>query len=83
MGQILSEVGLLFLCILYESISKNEGSYALSFYRSKMILDRPNCFGQVQIDLVMSKSFWSGPNHFGQVQLDYSGLFFIIWNCPK
>ena len=33
---------------------------ALSFYRSKMILDRPNCFGMVQIVLVESKSFWLG-----------------------
>ena len=43
--------------------------YALSFYRSKMILDRPNCFGWIQIVLVGSKSFWSGLNHFGQVQI--------------
>ena len=33
---------------------------ALSFYRSKMILDHPNCFGRVRIVLVGSKSFWSG-----------------------
>ena len=41
----------------------------MSFYRSKMILDRPNYYGQVQIGLVRSKLFWSGPNHFGQVQI--------------
>ena len=35
---------------------------ALSFYRSKMILDRPNCFG-------WHKYFWSGPNRFGRVQI--------------
>ena len=35
---------------------------ALSFYKSKMILDRPNCFGLVQIILVGSKLFWSGLN---------------------
>jgi hypothetical protein len=36
------------------------------------------------------KLFWSGPNRFGQVQiilvsfkLDFSGIFFIIWTCPK
>ena len=42
---------------------------ALSFCRPKMILDRPNCFGQIQIVLVMPKSFWSDLNHFGQVQI--------------
>ena len=31
--------------------------YALSFYRFKMVLDRPNCFGWIQIVLVGSKSF--------------------------
>ena len=30
--------------------------------RSKIILDRPNCFGRVQINLVRSKSFWPGSN---------------------
>ena len=44
-------------------------TYALSFYWSKIILDRPNCFGRVQIDLVRSISFWSGPNHFDQVEI--------------
>ena len=42
---------------------------ALSFYGSKMILDRPNNFGRVPIVLHKSNSFWSGPNHFGQVQI--------------
>ena len=40
-------------------------SYALSFYRSKMILDRPNCFERVQIVSVRSKLFWSDLYHFG------------------
>ena len=31
---------------------------ALSFYRSKIILDHPKCFGRVQIVLVGCKSFW-------------------------
>ena len=44
---------------------------------SKMILDCPNCFGQVQI-------FWSSPNGFGQVQIrTFFGLIFTIWTCPK
>ena len=43
--------------------------YVLSFYGSKMILDRPNDFGQVPIVMDMSNLFWSGPNHFGQVQI--------------
>ena len=30
-------------------------TYALSFYRSKIILDGPNCFGRVQIILDRSK----------------------------
>ena len=69
---------------------KLQHNKALSFYRSKMILDRPNCFGQIQIVLVGSKSFWSGPNHFGWVQiilvtfkLDFYSLIFIIWAFPK
>ena len=55
-----------------------------------MILDRPNCFGQVQIDLVMSKPFWSGPNHFGQVRIRLFWTIFynlelskMIWTRPK
>ena len=62
----------------------------LSFYRSKMILDHPNCFGWLQIVLVGSNPFWSGPNHFGQVQIRlfwtnfYSlDLSKMIWNWPK
>ena len=43
--------------------------YALSFYGTKIILDRPNNFGRVPIVLDGSNSFWSGPNHFGQVQI--------------
>ena len=34
-----------------------------------MILDHPNCFGQVQIILVKSESFLFGPNCFDQVQI--------------
>jgi hypothetical protein len=41
----------------------------LSFYWTKMILDRPNNFGRVPIVLQKSNSFWSGPNNFGQVQI--------------
>ena len=55
-----------------------------------MILDRPNCFGWVQIVLVWSNSFWSGPNHFGQVQIikispeKYNfNLTKMIWTRPK
>ena len=43
--------------------------YALSFYGSKIIFDRPNNFGRVPIVLDVSSLFWSGPNHFGQVQI--------------
>ena len=40
-----------------------QSRYALSYYRSKMILDSPNCFDWVQIVLVgYYKSFWSGSN---------------------
>ena len=62
----------------------------LSIYMSKMTLDRPNCFGRIQIVLVGSKSFCSGPNHFVWVQiilvrfkLEFCSLIFIIWTCPK
>ena len=44
-------------------------SNALSFYWSKMILDRPNHFGWVPIVLDGCNFFWLGPNHFGQVQI--------------
>ena len=57
--------------------------YALSFYRSKMILDRPNCFGRVQIVLVGSKSFWLGPNHFGQVQIRFFWTNFYNLDLTK
>ena len=70
--------------------SREQLTYALYFYRSKMILDWPNCFGQVQIVLVRSKSFWLGPNHFGQVQIRLfwtnfynSDLSRMIWTRPK
>ena len=56
-----------------------------------MILDHPNCFGQLQINLVGSKLFWSGPNHFGQVhiRLFWTVFFYgvdlskMIWTRPK
>ena len=37
-----------------------QGTNALSFLSSKIILDRPNHFDQFQIVLVGSISFWSG-----------------------
>ena len=43
---------------------------ALFFFRF-MILDRPNCFGRVQIVLVGSNLFLTFPNHFGQVQIRF------------
>ena len=42
---------------------------ALSFYGSKMILDRANHFGRAQFVLVGSNSIWLGPDHFGWVQI--------------
>ena len=64
--------------------------HALSLYRSKIILDQPNCFGQVQIVLVGSKLFWLGPNHFGQIQirLFWTDLYNLDltktnWTCLK
>ena len=50
--------------------SKILKTYALSFYRSKMIFDRPNCFSQIQVTLVTFK-------------LIFSALSFIIWTWPK
>ena len=55
----------------------------MSFYRSKMILDCPNCFGKVQIVLVRSKLFWSGPNHFGQFQIRLFWTSFYNLNLSK
>ena len=64
--------------------------YALSFYRSKMILDCPDCFGWVQIILVGSKLLWSGPHNLGQVEIRLFWANFyslrlskMIWNRPK
>ena len=64
--------------------------YALFFYRSKVILDRPNCFGRIQIILVGSESFWLGSNNFGQVQIRFLLTNFynldlskMIWTRPK
>ena len=63
---------------------------ALSFYGSKIILDRPNHFGRVPIVLDGSNSLWSGPNHFRQVQIiknspEKSNLYLtkMIWTQPK
>jgi hypothetical protein len=65
-------------------------AYFLSFYGSKMILDRPNNVGQVPIVLDGSNLFCSGPNHFGEFQnLKISpeksnlNLTQIIWTQPK
>ena len=44
-------------------------SNALSFYWSKMILDRPNHFGWVPIVLDECNLFWLVPNYFGQVRI--------------
>ena len=64
--------------------------YALSFYGSKMIMDRPNDFDRVPIILDGPNSFWSGPNHFGQVQIikispekSNLNLTKMIWTRPK
>ena len=65
---------------------------ALSFCRSKTILDHPNsnCFGWLQIVLVESILFRSGPNHFCHVQVrllqtNFYNLDLIkmIWTRPK
>ena len=63
---------------------------ALSFYGSKMILDRPNYFGWVRIVLDGSNSFWSCSNHFGKVQIikispekSNMNLNKMIWSWPK
>ena len=63
-------------------------SNALSFYSSKINLDRPNHFGRVPMILIESKLFWSGSKHFGQDQIrlfwaNFYNLVFIIWTCPK
>ena len=60
-------------------------TYALSFYRSKMIFDRPNCFGRVQVVLIRSKLFWLDHNQIILVtfKLNFSALSFIIWTCLK
>jgi hypothetical protein len=51
-----------------------QGANVLSFYGSKIISDRQNCFVRVQIVLVKCKLFWSDPNRFGQVQIR------LFWN---
>ena len=61
-GQVL-ELPFEILSFLHmQFMKKNHWPYAVSFYRTKMILDRPNCFGRVQMVLVGSKSFWSHSN---------------------
>ena len=64
--------------------------HALSFYSSKMNLDRPNHFGRVPIILVGSKLFWSGPKNFcqGQIRLFWAKFYNLeqvkmIWTRPK
>ena len=50
-----------------------------TFYRSKMILDRPNCFGRVQVLLLGSKGFGQVQIILLRFKLDFSRLIFIIW----
>ena len=50
---------------------------------TKIILDRPNCFGQVKILFVGSKSFWLGSNRFGQVQIIFFRTNFYNLDLPK
>ena len=64
--------------------------YALSFWKSRMILDPLNHFGQIPIALKGCNSFWSGANHFEQVQIikispekSNLNLTNIIWTQPK
>ena len=57
--------------LILEKWKKGDKINAWFFYWSKMILDCPNCFGQVQIILVRFKL------------VDLSRLFFIFWTCPK
>ena len=84
-----------FYCIksknqLYQILPYHDHIYALSFYGSKIILDRPNYFGWLPIILDGSNSFWTGPNHFGQFQITKTSpeksnwnLTKMIWTCPK
>ena len=55
-------------------------SHTLSFFRSKMILDSPHCFGQVQNVLIWSKSIWLGSN---RIFLDYNFIIFTNLTRPK
>ena len=66
-----------------DSVRRSLNIYALSFYGTKMILDRPNNFGRVPIVLDGSNSFWSGPNHFGQVVIIKFAQRSLIWTWPK
>ena len=75
---------------LHSKYNNFQGSHALSFYESEMILDRPNHFGRVPTILGGSNLFWSGANHFGQVQIlkisqDIFNLNLtkMIWTQPK
>ena len=59
-------------------------------YKSKIILDGPNCFGRVQIVLLGSNWFWSGQNYFDQVQVRFFWTNFydldlikMSWTRPK
>ena len=75
--------------VLHQSAIQILGKvYALSFYRSKNILDRPNRW--LQIFLVGSKSFWSDTIHFSRVWIWFLwinffnlDLFKMIWTRPK
>ena len=87
---LVTKFSFFFLASLTTQYCPQDGQYAPSFCMSKIILDRPNCFGQVQIILVGFRSFWSSPNHFVQVQIRLLWISFYDlemtktnWTCPK
>ena len=77
------------MLIFFNLKSLQSNLCALSLYRSKMILDGPNCFRRVQFVLVGLKLFWSGPNHWSGLnytfldQLYNLDLSKMIWTPPK
>ena len=58
-------------------------TFPLSFYGSKMILDRPDHCVQVPIFLNGSNSFWLGPKHIRQVQIIWISQKNLILTWPK
>ena len=54
---------------LFKITNENLWYNVLSFYRSKIILNHPNCFGRVQIVLDRYKLSWLCPNCFCWVQI--------------